>query len=275
MSAAGDLARLTLTVAADARDEAMAEAIAVVGSGCQEDTHLDGRAVLTFWVPIARAESVAATLTTRLARWDAAVAVEAQDDDWRDALRRFHQPITIAGVMRIRPPWVVADDGLHDVVIDPGMAFGTGQHDTTRGCCELLTGIRPGSLLDVGCGSGVLAIAARRLGFAPVTAIDFDPLCVEATLANARANGVALTVAPRAIGVDPLPAAEVVVANLTAGLLETLADVLEHLPRDAVVSGLTPAQAPAVCHAWQRRGLREVARRETAEWVALHLSAEP
>ena len=119
------------------------------------------------------------------------------------------------------------------------MAFGTGQHATTRACLELLASLPAGgSLLDAGCGSGVLAIAARRLGFDPVWALDADPLAVEATLGNARRNGVGLRVARRTIGEGALPAADVVLANLTGGLLAELAPALpEPGPRALVASG--------------------------------------
>ncbi len=114
----------------------------------------------------------------------------------------FHRPVEVAGRLLVRPPWEPPRAGLLDVEIDPGMAFGTAQHGTTRACLELLAGL-PGpraGLLDAGCGSGVLSIAARRLGFDPVWSVDFDPLAVDATIANARRNGVGLRVARRTIG---------------------------------------------------------------------------
>src|SRR5690606_664719 len=106
-------------------------------------------------------------------------------------MRAFHTPVEVAGRLRVRPPWEPPREGLLDVVIDPGMAFGTAQHATTRACLELLCGLPAGGpLVDAGCGSGVLSVAARRLGFGPVWAIDSDPLSVEATVGNARRNGV-------------------------------------------------------------------------------------
>ena len=110
---------------------------------------------------------------------------------WQDAWRTFHRPVVVGGVW-IGPPWEPQPIDLPAVVIDPGRAFGTGAHPTTQLCVDLLSGLERGSLLDVGCGSGVLAIAAARLGFAPVTAIDDDPVAVEVTVANAAANGVVL-----------------------------------------------------------------------------------
>ena len=215
------LVRVAATLAPGADVELiLVQATGIAESGCEERSAPGGAPELVFWVPAPRAAAVADGLG-RLGGV-AGVASEDAGDGWRDALRAFHRPIRVAGRLMVRPPWVEPDPGLADVVIDPGMAFGTGQHATTRGCLELLCGVEPGALADIGCGSGVLAIAARRLGFEPVAAVDFDPLCVDATLANARANGVALTVARRDIATDPLPEADVVAANLTSGLLATL-----------------------------------------------------
>jgi ribosomal protein L11 methyltransferase len=123
-------------------------------------------------------------------------------DDWAERWRRFHRPVLVAGRLYVRPPWErpAVRPGVEEVVIDPGQAFGTGSHPTTEGCLELLVGLAAerrrgagrGSLADLGCGSGVLAIAAAKLGFGPITAVDADLAALEATERNARANGVSL-----------------------------------------------------------------------------------
>jgi ribosomal protein L11 methyltransferase len=140
-------------------------------------------------------------------------------DGWVDRWRTFHKPVRV-GRLWVGPPWETPDDDLIAVVIDPGRAFGTGAHPTTRLCLELLQRVEPRSLVDVGCGSGVLSIAAAMLGFAPVTGVDVEEAAVEATSANARVNGVqvnTLLVAPDA----PLPPGEVGVANISLdGVLE-------------------------------------------------------
>src|SRR5581483_856300 len=140
-----------------------------------------------------------------------------------------------------------------------GRAFGTGGHPTTRLSLELLQEQEPASLLDVGCGSGVLSIAAARLGFAPV-AVDADPAAVEVTSANAAANGVELTARLLDALSDPLPETEVAVANIALDVVER---VLERLPaRLAVTSGYLARDEPGV-PGWRRR-----ARAESDGWAA-------
>lgn len=126
------------------------------------------------------------------------------------------------------------------MVIDPGRAFGTGAHASTRLCLEFLQVLPPGSALDAGCGSGVLAIAAAKLGFAPVVALDNDPAAVESTAANARLNGVAIEVRLADALTDPLPETDVAVANIAAEafawlpLRSTLAVTSGYLERDEI-----------------------------------------
>jgi ribosomal protein L11 methyltransferase len=135
------------------------------------------------------------------------------EDGWEERWRTFHRPVEV-GCLWIGPPWEEPPPGLLAVVIDPGRAFGTGAHPTTQLCLQLLQDVEPGSLLDVGCGSGVLSIAASLLGFAPVCAVDVEPAAVEATLANARLNDA--RVDARLVGVDDvLPPAASAVANIS------------------------------------------------------------
>ena len=122
-----------------------------------------------------------------------AVRGDPVPDDWAERWRAFHEPVLVGERIWVRPPWSEPRPGAIDLVVDPGQAFGTGSHPTTRLSLELLLELEPeGSLADLGCGSGVLAIAAAKLGFGPVSAIDHDPAALEATRANAAANGVAL-----------------------------------------------------------------------------------
>ncbi len=160
-----------------------------------------------------------------------------------------------------------------DVVIDPAQAFGTGAHATTRLCLELMLELEPrGAFLDVGCGSGVLAIAAAKLGWEPVVAVDFDLLSVEATRANAAANAVALQARAGDLRREAMPGAPTVAANLLRPLLLTYAERLGSPPPERLIlSGLLREEADEVAAAFAPHGLRERARREAGEWAALLL----
>ena len=253
----------------------LAESCALLGTGCRENVLARGGVELDFWLPAGRAAAAGEALCAHLSARGLRVGIRTarEDDAWRDAMLAFHQPIEIAGRLLVRPPWTPPRLGLSDVVIDPGMAFGTGQHATTRACLELLAGLAPTSLLDAGCGSGVLAIAARRLGYDPVRAIDDDPLALEATIHNARANGVGLTVGRRRIGRDPLPHAETLVANLTTTLLVALAGALAQAgPTRAILSGIQHGEEGEVLGTFALLGLREGARIEDDAWVTLLLA---
>ena len=142
-------------------------------------------------------------------------AVADVEEDWEDRWRQFHQPVRV-GRLWIGPPWEEPDADAIAVVIDPGRAFGTGGHPTTRLCLELLEAEERGSVLDIGCGSGVLSIAAAKLGFAPVLAFDFDPQAVEASERNAADNGVSIDVRQADLREDELPATDLALANIAA-----------------------------------------------------------
>jgi ribosomal protein L11 methyltransferase len=227
-------------------------------------------------------------------------------DDWADRWRDFHEPASIAGGrIVVRPSWrnpqpasdpAGADAGAArkgpsrgrgqgiragaeqlagiDVVVDPGQAFGTGAHATTRMCLELLleladAGEASGPLVDLGTGSGVLAIAAAKLGFAPVSGCDSEPAALEAAASNAAANGVALELRRLNLREEAPPLAPVLVANLTAPLLTGIASRLPVPPRRMVCSGLLSSEVGAVRAALRAGGLEVVGRRSRGEWVAL------
>jgi ribosomal protein L11 methyltransferase len=198
-------------------------------------------------------------------------------DDWAERWRDFHRPIEIAGRLRVRSPWHEAVPGLEEIVIDPGRAFGTGAHDTTRLSLELLCELEPtGPFADLGCGSGVLAIAAAKLGFGPVLGVDHEPESVAATAENARANGVEVAVERFDLLRDgPAPSAPTVAANLLRPLLLAVARAgfAGAPPQVLVASGLLRHEADEVAAAFAVHGLREAGRRETTEWAALLLRA--
>ncbi len=222
-----------------------------------EEAAPDGAVRLILWTPPGSADPDRLRAALAAAGIPGTVETAPEDPAWQDAMRRFHRPVEIAGTLLVRPPWDAPRPPLLDVEIDPGMAFGTAQHATTRACLTVLAGLEPGGpLLDVGCGSGVLAVAARRLGWDPVTAIDHDPLSVTATIGNARRNGVALTVGLRTIGADRLPAAPTITANLTGTVLRMLAAALRApAPRHLVASGMRPEEVDGVAAAFAPAGL--------------------
>jgi ribosomal protein L11 methyltransferase len=188
------------------------------------------------------------------------VSSERVEPGWEDNWRAFHRPVEI-GRLWVGPPWEAPSEGLLPVVIDPGRAFGTGAHPTTRLCLELLQELEPASLLDVGCGSGVLAIAAAKLGFAPVTALDNDPEAIEATLASAEANGVSLNVRLADVLAETLPSAEIAVCNIGLQVLEEVAPRLKC--KTLIASGFLSSDRP------QLAGFELVKRHEQQEWAAL------
>jgi ribosomal protein L11 methyltransferase len=245
------------------------------------------------------------------------VATSELPDDWGERWKRFHRPVLIespgivAG-LHVRPPWEPPSDrdDVEEIVIDPGQAFGTGAHATTRMCLELLLELsaaqsaagRPvgggretaaeaagerqrgavpepgrGALVDIGTGSGVLAIAAARLGFGPVVGLDNEPESVEAARANASVNGVELEARRFDLRSERLPtvcgvAAPTVLANLLKPLLIDLARSIEQAPEDLIVGGLLTEQVTSVVVAFEQHlGLREYKRRTSGEWAAVWL----
>jgi ribosomal protein L11 methyltransferase len=226
-------------------------------------------------------------------------------DDWHERWKRFHRPILLAApepsigegrrvpALHVRPPWEADRSGLdgevEEIVIDPGRAFGTGAHATTRMCLELLLELAveeraPGALLDVGAGSGVLAIAAARLGFEPVLALDHELESVEATRENARVNGAAAVDVRRFdLREEPLPwlgradappGPIVVLANLLRPLLLDLAHTIASPPAQLLASGLLVEQLDEVVTAFgERLGMYEQRRLQSGEWAAVWLLA--
>jgi ribosomal protein L11 methyltransferase len=208
------------------------------------------------------------------------VTTTSVPDDWADRWADFHRPIEVGGRVAVRPSWWDARDGLLDVVVDPGRAFGTGGHPTTMLCLGLLVeleraGEASGPLADWGTGSGVLAIAAARLGWSPIAACDREPASLEAAAANAEANGVDLAIERVDVREAAPPVAPTVVANLTANLLLECARRLDtDVPGTLVCSGMLETEADAVAAAFAPLGLSESERRTEGEWAALLLQAD-
>ena len=204
-------------------------------------------------------------------------------DDWADRWREFHNPIEIGERLRVRPSWIGEDPAGEaaevDIVIDPGRAFGTGAHATTRMCLELLLELADpegrGPLADWGTGSGVLAIAAAKLGFSPVIACDHEQSALDAARENAAANGVGLELARVNLREQAPPLAPTVTANLTAPVLGAIVERLAvgggEDPRTVICSGVLASEVDEVAAAFERAGLVECGRRTEGEWLAMRL----
>jgi ribosomal protein L11 methyltransferase len=154
------------------------------------------------------------------------VSAESVEPGWGDRWREFHQPISI-GRIWVGPPWEQPPPEVVGVTVDPGRAFGTGSHPTTGLCLAFLLDLERGSLLDIGCGSGVLAVAAAKLGFDPVTAIDREPAALEAARRNAEANGVEIDVWSADVLGAELPPTDVALANIDLASVEAVSARLE------------------------------------------------
>jgi ribosomal protein L11 methyltransferase len=238
----------------------------------------------------------AATLTARVDAYldglralglvaGAARLAPVADTDWAAAWREHFRPVRVGRALLVAPPWdAPAAAGRTVLVIEPGRAFGTGHHGTTAGCLELLEALvaaeRPARALDLGTGSGILAIAAARLGVAEVLACDADPDAVAAAAANAARNGVADRVRPLLADAATLAAepAPLVLANLLAAAHRALASRYAALVAPAgalVLGGLLDAEADGVARALAPQGFRRESARSLDGWTSLALRHAP
>jgi ribosomal protein L11 methyltransferase len=219
-------------------------------------------------------------------------------DDWADRWRDFHKPLLVAARLWLRPSWEPPREGASDVVVDPGQAFGTGAHPTTRLCLELLcelesAGEAGGELVDLGTGSGVLAITAAKLGWSPIRAYDHEQAAIEAAAANAQINDVELRLERMNLREHLPDPAPTLVANMTAPILRAVADQRTEAggsrgrPRRTkdvegpsgppptsstiVCSGLLLGEQDDVAAAFGAAGFSEAERRQDGDWAALLL----
>lgn len=259
--------RLAVRVARAHAEPVLAELLALVPAGLEERDMDDATVEYALYGAPGELPDVG---ELRAVAGGALVEVSTSEVPDGSAWRDWHRPLDV-GPLRVRPPWAEPRPGALDVVIDPGQAFGTGQHPTTRLTLGLLVQERTrGPLADWGCGSGVLAIAAAKLGFGPVTALDSDRGAIDATRQNAVANGVALDRVERFdLRSQPPPRADVVAANLMRPLLLRVAGLMPEPPGALVASGLLDHEGDEVAAAFAP--LRESRRLSDKGWTALLL----
>lgn len=278
--------RLAIRCHADQAELALAQLIELAPSGIEEvhDGEIVEYAVYGPPGEIPTLPDLSAAVGDALVE----VTTSEVDDDWQERWRDFHHALNVAAAsgggtrsIFLRPSWedVAAPAGAVEIVLDPGQAFGTGSHPTTRLCAAHLLDIPArGEFVDIGCGSGVLAIAAGKLGWNPLRGYDFDPLAVTATQQNATDNDVEISVERLDVRAeaDGLPAlAPTVFANI---MRPQLLDVAAQFPADhgvehLVLSGLLDEEVDEIAAAFAVHGLREHSRNSEGGWTALRLAA--
>ncbi len=297
--------RLAVRVSREEADVALAELLELAPAGVEEVELKDGRVEYAVYGPPGELPALP-DLRALAGGAPVEISTTVLADDWQERWREFHRPVRVEPprtsalpALRVRPPWepVAPADGPRpaiELVIDPAQAFGTGAHASTRLCLELLLELRalappPAAVLDVGTGSGVLAIAAAQLGYEPVLALDNESESVRAAAENAAVNGVPLETRRFDLRREPLPwlgpgaAADapaerpvIVLANLLAPLLASLSLAIESPPAHLIAGGLLVEQldeSAAVFAA--NNGLCERARRCADGWGALLLGYSP
>lgn len=262
--------RLAVRVAPAHAEVVLAELLELAPAGVEE---IDDGDLIEYAIYGAPGE-LPALPDLRAAAGDALVQVSTQQiaDDWSERWREFHRPLVLDGRLTVRPPWEPPAETAIDIVIDPGEAFGTGGHATTRLCLELMLQLRSvGSFADLGCGSGVLAVAAAKLGFAPVLALDNDPASVRAAQSNAHLNGADVQVVRLDLRRELVAPVATIAANLLAPLLVAWAPMAPPQCRRLIAGGMLAHEADAVADAFAGHDLGETARRTCGEWAALLL----
>jgi len=287
--------RLAVRVGAADAEMVLAELLELAPNGVEE-VDLDGE--LVEYAVYGSAGELPDIPDLRAAAGRGLVEVSSSEvaDDWGERWKQFHKPVLIDSpapgqvpAVCVCPPWETPSghEGTIEIVIDPGQAFGTGGHATTRLCLELLLKLTAGEpgrgrLLDVGTGSGVLAIAGAKLGYSPVIGLDHDRESVKAAAQNASANSVSVEIRRLDLRVETIPLSgddrqspTVVVANLLRPLLLDLAVAIPSVPSHLLAGGLLIEQVDEVVHAFAERcGLRERERHESGEWAAVWLECD-
>jgi ribosomal protein L11 methyltransferase len=196
--------------------------------------------------------------------------------DWNEVWKKGITPIDAGNAVTIIPPWEQAGEGRISIMIDSGMAFGTGHHETTRACLaqiEKISGAHAGkSLLDIGTGTGILAIGASKMGFSYIVAVDTDPLALDAARENITLNGLS-NIEVKEGGISVVEGTfDVITANLiSVTLIEIAPDIVSHLNADGIVilSGMLAGEEDMVADAYRKAGLDLKEKSLDDNWVTL------
>jgi ribosomal protein L11 methyltransferase len=201
--------------------------------------------------------------------------------DWNEEWKKNFRPIDVGDNLTIVPSWITPDTERVPLIVDPGMAFGTGHHETTKRCLMLIEELsyqgRKQSLLDVGTGTGILAIGASRTGFAPVTALDTDQTAVDAACHNAGLNGIKDMVIKKGSITEADGPYDVIVANLLSEILIDISqDIQDRLNPGgtAILSGMIKGQENGVIKAFENKGMVLKEKAEDDKWITLTVSAK-
>jgi ribosomal protein L11 methyltransferase len=260
---------LTLRVAAAEVEEALDALLPALPGGVHVRSADGEVAIAVLATPGTPSEE---ELRRLIGPWLIELSANEVSDEWRQRRLARYEPLVIAGRFLIRPEWAPRgeDPDLIEIALEQAAAFGTGLHPTTQACLATLAGVEPGgAFADLGCGSGVLSIAAARLGFSSVVAIDVDVGSVAATARNAKRNGVELEARRVDLRQEPAPVAESIVANVPPDIQRALTGNLREPPRQAIVSGFGPEESAAVAAGWEAHGLRIADEVRANEWVVL------
>ena len=260
--------KLTLMIAAEDLDDVLDRLLPIVPQGVHDLPAGEDRLELAVYGPepprAALEEAVGPALLE-------AAESDADDDPIRRRLEAHARRAPIGGRLVVRPEGAPpAADGLLDVVLEgPGGAFGAGTHPTTEMCLELLLGLEPGgAFADLGCGTGVLAIVAAKLGWSPVIALDHEEVAVEATKANARRNAVELDTWSADLLELPPPPAATLAANVPPKVHARLAERLAPEVLAVIASGIVEDHLPGIVAGYERAGFALARRMERRSWTA-------
>ena len=266
------VSRLAIRVRGESAELALAELLPLIQAGAEE-RDVDGDVEYVLYAPSGELPRI---VDIELMLGDMLVdcTLEPVEEGWERRWHEFIQPVTVSERGRsvtIRPPWIDGDPA--DLVIDPDLFFGAGSHATTQLVLRLmLSEPSPGgALCDWGAGCGVLSVAAARLGWDPVTAVEVDPGALDVIRGNAAANGVVVTTKWLNLGATAPPWAPTAVVNVPGELLFLLPEVIDRPPERLLMTGMINEEADAVVAAFASLGLREDERIVLGEWTGVRL----